>query len=117
MIAHVWSSGESLTLDPASGVRGNRIATTRYNDFANLRWLGNKPVSTFKLHSTEEAGRWVCVESRAKLNTPGKKDGLNQLLIDGRLEADAGISTGAEATTGMASTPSSWRPIGTRARR
>ena len=30
----------------------------------------------------------MCVEARAKLNTPGKKDGLNQLWIDGRLEAE-----------------------------
>jgi len=28
------------------------------------------------------------VEARAKLNTPGQKDGLNQLWIDGRLEAE-----------------------------
>ena len=88
MIAHVWSSGESLTLDPATGVRGDRIVTSQYNDFANLRWLGNKPASQFKLHSTQESGRWVCVEVRAKLNAPGQKDGLNQLWIDGRLEAE-----------------------------
>ena len=88
MIAHVWSSGEALTLDPATGIRGDRVVTTRYNDFGNLRWLGNKPVSRFKLHSTEESGRWVCVEARVKLNTPGRKDGLNQLWIDGRLEAE-----------------------------
>jgi hypothetical protein len=88
MISHVWSSGESLTLDPATGVRNGRVVTTKYNDFANLRWLGNKPVSQFKIHSTSEAGRWICVEARAKLNTPGKKDGLNQLWIDGRLEAE-----------------------------
>jgi hypothetical protein len=88
MIAHVWSSGEALTLDPATGVRGDRVVTSRYNDFANLRWLGNKPASQFRLHSTQESGRWVCVEARAKLNTPGQKDGLNQLWIDGRLEAE-----------------------------
>jgi hypothetical protein len=88
MIAHVWSSGEALTLDPATGVQGDRVVTTRYNDFGNLKWLGNKPVSRFKLHSTEESGRWVCVEARVKLNTPGQKDGLNQLWIDGRLEAE-----------------------------
>jgi hypothetical protein len=88
MIAHVWSSGEALTLDPASGVRGDQIVTTRYNDFPNLRWLGNKPVSQFRIHSAQESGRWVCVEARAKLNTPGKKDGLNQLWIDGRLETE-----------------------------
>ena len=63
MIAHVWSSGEALTLDPATGVRGDRVVTSRYNDFANLRWLGNKPASQFRLHSTQESGRWVCVEA------------------------------------------------------
>jgi hypothetical protein len=88
MIAHVWSSGEALTLDPASGVRDGKVVTTKYNDFGNLRWLGNKPVSQFKLHSTEESGRWVCVEARAKLNTPAGKDGLNQLWIDDRLESE-----------------------------
>ena len=88
MIAHVWASGEFLTLDPASGVRGGDIVTTQYNDFPNLKWLGNKPASAFPIHSTAEAGWWVCVESRAKLNTPGQKDGLNQLWIDGRLEAE-----------------------------
>lgn len=87
MIAHIWSSGESLTLDPASGVVGDRMVTTRYNDFDNLRWLGNKPVSSFKIHSTEESGRWVCVEGRAKLNSPGQKDGVQELWIDGRLES------------------------------
>jgi hypothetical protein len=88
MIGHVWSSGEALTLDPASGVRGGQVVTRKYNDFEKLRWLGNKPTSRFKLHSTEESGWWVCVEARVKLNTPGKKDGLNQLWIDGRLEAE-----------------------------
>jgi hypothetical protein len=88
MIAHVWSSGEALTLDPATGVRGDKVVTRKYNDFEMLRWLGNKPTSKFRLHSTEESGRWVCVEARAKLNTPGQKDGLNQLWIDGQLEAE-----------------------------
>ena len=88
MIAHVWSRGKALTLDPASGVRGNEVVTRRYNDFANLRWLGNKPASAFKLHGEDGIGWWVCVEARAKLNTPGKKDGLNQLWIDGRLQAE-----------------------------
>ncbi len=88
MIAHVWSSGETLTLDPAGGVRGNEVITRKYNDFERLRWLGNKPTADFQISSTEESGRWVCVEAGAKLNTPGKKDGVNQLWIDGRLEAE-----------------------------
>lgn len=88
MIAHVWSSGETLTLDPASGVRGGRVATERYNDFPNLRWLGNKPAAELQLFSKSESGWWVCVEARAKLNAPGERDGVNQLWLDGRLEAE-----------------------------
>ena len=88
MIAHVWSSDEALTLDPASGVDNDRVVTTRYNDFPHLKWLGNRPRSQFKLHGDDGAGWWVCVEARAKLNTPGKQNGLNQLWIDGRLEAE-----------------------------
>lgn len=90
MIAHVWSGADnSLTLDPARGVKDqtDNIATTSYNDFDNLSWLGNQPSSDFKISSTEESGYWVLVEARAKLNTPGVSDGLNQLWIDGRLEA------------------------------
>ncbi len=88
MISHVWSQGEALTLDPATGVRNGEVITRRYNDFANLKWLGNRPASEFKLHGKDGLGRWVCVEARVKLNTPGKKDGENQLWIDGRLEAE-----------------------------
>ncbi len=100
MISHVWSSGEFLTLDPASGVPlvqdpvsgvwkgGNQVITTSYNDFSNLRWMGNSPASEFKISSTEESGWWVCVEARVKLNTPGLSDGENQLWIDGKLEAE-----------------------------
>jgi hypothetical protein len=91
MIAHVWSGADNtLTLDPARGVvdQTDQINTTKYNDFDNLKWLGNKPSSEFKISATEESGYWVLVESRAKLNTPGKSDGINQLWIDGRLEAE-----------------------------
>ncbi|MCZ7644493.1 MAG: hypothetical protein M5U26_04285 [Planctomycetota bacterium] len=88
MIGHVWSSGEALTLDPASGVKEGKVVTTKYNDFPNLKWLGNKPASPFKLHATSESGRWVCVEARTKLNTPGQKDGAMQLWIDGLMQCD-----------------------------
>lgn len=88
MISHVWSQGEALTLDPASGVQNGEVVTRRYNDFANLKWLGNRPASQFKLHGADGLGWWVCIEARVKLNTPGKKDGENQLWIDGRLEAE-----------------------------
>jgi hypothetical protein len=91
MIAHVWSGdGNSLTLDPASGVKGqsDSILTTHYNDFSNLRWLGNNPCSSFQISSTAESGYWVLVEAGARLNTPGKSDGSCRLWIDGRLEAE-----------------------------
>lgn len=88
MISHVWSAGDTLTLDPASGVQGSEVMTTQYNDFDHLRWLGNKPAAQFPIHSANESGWWVCVEARAKLNRPGEKDGLNQLWLDGRLEAE-----------------------------
>jgi len=89
MIAHVWSGkNNSLTLDPVCGVRKGRVVTRKYNDFERMKWLGNKPVSQFPIHSTEESGYWVLVESRAKLNSPGRKDGINQLWIDGRLECE-----------------------------
>jgi hypothetical protein len=89
MIAHVWSSGKySLTLDPVCGVKNGKVVTTKYNDFENMQWLGNRPISNFPIHSPKESGYWVCVESRVKLNTPGKKDGINQLWIDGHLECE-----------------------------
>ena len=89
MIAHVWSSrNSSLNLDPVRCVKDDQIMTKKYNDFKGMKWLGNRPVSKFPIHSTRESGYWVLVESRAKLNTPGKSDGINQLWIDGRLECE-----------------------------
>ncbi|MCB9895090.1 MAG: hypothetical protein H6839_11620 [Planctomycetes bacterium] len=88
IFAHVWGGPKGLTLDPASGIKNGQVVTTKYNDFDNMRWLGNSPGAKFNIHAPEETGWWVCVECRAKLNTPGKKDGLNQLWIDGRLECE-----------------------------
>lgn len=88
-ILHVWSgAGDALTLDPARGVKDGRVVTTAYNDFPNLAWLGNSPSGRFPVHATEESGRWICVEARLKLNTPGRKDGLAALWVDGRLDAE-----------------------------
>ena len=87
-ILHVWGSEDVLTLDPVRGVRGGRVVATRYNDFRNFKWLGNRPRGTFPIHATEESGRWVCVEARLKLNTPGKADGYAALWIDGRLDTE-----------------------------
>ncbi len=89
MIAHVWGSGKDrLTLDPVRCVRNGRIATRQYNDWRGMKWLGNKPASTFPISAGKESGYWVRVETQVKLNTPGKADGLNRLWIDGRLECE-----------------------------
>lgn len=87
-ILHVWSAGSPLTLDPATGVRGSEVVTTRYNDFPNLKWLGNSPKGLFPTHGPAERGRWICVEAMMKLNAPGTKDGEARLWVDGRLDAE-----------------------------
>jgi hypothetical protein len=60
--------------------------TTSYNDFPNLKWLGSRQGQT-PIFSPAESGRWVCIESHVKLNTPGERDGVFELWVDGKLEA------------------------------
>lgn len=86
-IAHVWGGkGDALCIDPATGIRDSRKVSERYNDFAHLRWLGLRDGRT-PLFSPAEAGRWVCIESHVRLNTPGKSDGVFELWVDGKPEA------------------------------
>lgn len=86
-IAHVWGGkGDALCIDPATGIQDSRKVSVRYNDFAHLRWLGLRQTRT-PLFSAAESGRWVCIESHIRLNTPGRKDGVFELWIDGKLEA------------------------------
>ena len=86
-IAHVWGGkGDVLCIDPASGITDSHRISIKYNDFDHLRWLGLRNGET-PIFSTRESGRWVCVESHVRLNTPGKQDGVFELLIDGKLEA------------------------------
>lgn len=87
LIAHVWGGkNNALCIDPATGISDNRKVTTRYNDFAHLRWLGLQHART-PIFAPEESGRWVCIESRVRLNTPGRRDGVFELWIEGRREA------------------------------
>jgi hypothetical protein len=88
LIAHVWSMGPVLGIDPATGIRDNRLVTTKYNDFANLKWLGAKKGAT-PIFSTAESGKWFRVEGHVKLNTPGQSDGVFELWVDGKLEASS----------------------------
>ncbi|MES2461466.1 MAG: hypothetical protein V4671_12860 [Armatimonadota bacterium] len=87
LMAHVWGgSGEVLCIDPASGITDGVKKSVRYNDFEHLRWLGVRQGRT-PIFSPVESGRWVCIESRVRINTPGKKDGIFTLWVDGREEA------------------------------
>jgi hypothetical protein len=87
MIAHLWSSGDYLLVDPASGTdeQGN-VVTTRYNDFANLRWLGYKKGTT-PIFSSGYDNKWYCIEAHVRLNDPGRSNGVQEFWIDGNLEA------------------------------
>jgi len=87
LFAHVWGGkGDALCLDPATGIQNDVKVTTRYNDFPHMKWLG---ISDGKdpIYSTQESGRWRCIESHIKLNTPGNADGEFDLWIDGKLDA------------------------------
>ncbi|MEO8765676.1 MAG: hypothetical protein ABI416_15355 [Ginsengibacter sp.] len=89
MMAHIWSSGNFLLLDPASGIDGSgNLKSTKYNDFANLRWLGSKKGTT-DLFSDANADKWFCVISHARLNTPGLSDGVFEFWIDDTFQGGA----------------------------
>jgi hypothetical protein len=86
-IAHVWGGRDDLLcIDPATGITDSRRVTTTYNDFDHLRWLGAIQTQ-MPIFSPAESGRWVCIECRVRLNTPGQRDGVFSLWIDGKLEA------------------------------
>ena len=87
MIAHLWSSGSYLLIDPASGVDSNgNVVTTKYNDFDNLHWLGNKRGGT-PIFALQNADKWFCIEAHVRLNDPGQSNGIHEFWINGNLEA------------------------------
>jgi len=95
MIAHVWSGADPgnrakfLLIDPASGTdTAGNIITKGYNDFTNLRWLGNK-ASQYPIFAQQNFGQWQCIEARVKLNQPGHSDGVFQMFINDRLEVES----------------------------
>ncbi len=86
MIAHLWSDAEGrLLIDPASCVVDGAVICQGYNDFENLRWLGNKSGKT-AIFSTEDSGQWRCVEAHVRLNDPDQKNGVQAFWIDEQLE-------------------------------
>jgi hypothetical protein len=87
LLAHVWSGkNEALCIDPATGIRGATKVSTKYNDFANLKWLGVAHGNT-PIFSPAESGRWILIECRVRLNDPGVANGAFELSIDGKPEA------------------------------
>ncbi len=87
-IAHVWTDGaDTLAIDPASGVTAaGQLATTAYNDFDNLRWLGVRQGAT-PVFASSRADQWQCIEAHVKLDRSGASDGEFDLWIDGNLDA------------------------------
>lgn len=88
-IGHLWEDGTTglgMGLDPATGVVGGQVVTTKYNDFDNLRWLG-KANGTFQMYGTANRGVWTCIEIHMKLNTPGQADGTFAYWVNGGLQA------------------------------
>ncbi|MDZ4746418.1 MAG: hypothetical protein SGJ05_10510 [bacterium] len=92
MMAHLWSGGPDntrLIADPASGIDANgTLKATKYNDFANLRWLGIR-AGTTPMFADENAGKWYCVVGHVKLNSPGHSDGVFEFWINDTLQASA----------------------------
>jgi len=85
MIAHLWSTGDYLLIDPASGVENGNVVTTRYNDFDHLHWLGHQKGVT-PLFATDNADKWFCIEAHVRLNDPGQSNGVQEFWINGNLE-------------------------------
>jgi hypothetical protein len=93
MIAHVWSGSSPeqptinyIGLDPASGIgSGGRLVTRSYNDFDQLVWLGATWGKT-PVFDEAHVGKWYCIEAHARLNDPGRSNGVFELWIDGRPE-------------------------------
>jgi len=99
MIAHLWGGGDTLSVDPASGVVNGVVVTTKYNDFDNLHWLGIGYGST-PIFGSQYDGIWVCIEAHVKLNDPGQYNGLQEFWIDGQLDATRGGLNFVDTWTG-----------------
>jgi len=88
MIAHLWSSGDYLLVDPVRCVdlATSLVKCVGYNDFGHMDWLGNLAGVTPIFDSLHD-GIWYCVEAHVKLNDPGVSNGIQEFWIDGNLEA------------------------------
>jgi hypothetical protein len=91
IVAPVWTdpppNENYLEVDPYTGTdTAGNLVSTKYNDFANVRFLGLSRATT-PIFDAAHVGQWYCVEARVKLNDAGQSNGLFQLWINGNLEA------------------------------
>jgi PKD repeat protein len=88
MAAHLWGNTGYFTIDqdPVSGIdTDNTLKTSGWNDTSDFTWLGLRR-GTDPVYDGSENDRWICVETRVKLNTAGSSDGIFQTWIDGVLD-------------------------------
>jgi len=75
-----------LGIDPCSGTdTAGHLVSRFYNDFPNLRFLGNTNAVT-PIFDSAHVGSWYCIEHHVKLNTPGVSDGLYEVFINNTRE-------------------------------
>jgi hypothetical protein len=93
MTALVWSGSapgdpiEYLAIIPASGTDFRRtLLTESYNDFRNITHLSTTWSKT-AVFEAGSVGRWHCIEAHARLNDPGRSNGVLELWVDDRAEA------------------------------
>ncbi|RLA16794.1 MAG: hypothetical protein DRQ60_03620 [Gammaproteobacteria bacterium] len=90
MIAHLWGAeGGKLAVDPVSCT--TRIGVpicSGYNDFKNMRWLGNRRGAT-AVFTPRYSGQWHCVEANVMLNDGNANNGYQDFWLNGKREAAA----------------------------
>ena len=88
MIAHLWSGGYALRVDPVRCVdlATSLVKCVGYNDFGNMDWIGAVNGIT-QIFDSMHNDIWFCVEAHVRLNDPGTSNGVQEFWIDGQLEA------------------------------
>lgn len=77
------SGGALRILAQATGVSESRRGSAAARAAAET--LGTR-LGSSRVLNRNEAGRWICIESRVRLNDPGKTNGAFDLWVDGRRE-------------------------------
>jgi hypothetical protein len=92
MVAPIWSGNPTssaqnyLLMDPATGVSGNTLMETTYNDFPNQKYLGSRQGTT-PIFDAAHVGKWYCIEAHVKLNDAGQSNGVFEFWIDDQAQA------------------------------